>query len=555
MSLFLRSSRTRFQAFGRGAAFLMTCTALAACSSAPNGTDPRYGVSASRRVYADGQPIPKGGGREQVGKPYNIAGRTYVPREDPNYDNTGVASWYGSDFHGRLTANGEIYDRTAISAAHPTMPLPSYARVTNLRNGRSIVVRVNDRGPYAGNREIDLSERTAELLDFKGKGLANVRVQYVGRAPVEGSDDRQLVATLTEGGAPSIANDRVMVAQAGGRAPQMPPPRIQLADASGTPGYPAAGRAMPTPDMGPAPVRLAGRGPAVSEDDDGWPAPPPPRGAAVGRAGYGGGPGPNYGAGQGPAYGAAPGTAGAGSAPATMMRPAYGAADAGAVRAGLGANGQPIRVQPGAGQQPAYVYPNGGQPAGRGAVPPGWQVGPDPVAAGRRAPAMPGALPDPDDDGIDADALSLAPTRRPVIGAPTPAARPAPVRPSSRLSYADGAGADGAGPAAATAAVFAPMGEGRSFSALGSGRSPADGTARMPAAAVTLDLGAYADAANAERLIARMRAHGDVRSQVVAKADGRRLTAVTLVVEPGHSAAAVAAARGAGVDAVPVSRR
>ncbi|MBT9287864.1 septal ring lytic transglycosylase RlpA family protein [Prosthecodimorpha staleyi] len=535
MSLFLRSSRTRFQAFGRGAAFLMTCTALAACSSAPNGTDSRYGVSASRRVYADGQPIPKGGGREQVGKPYNIAGRTYVPREDPNYDNTGVASWYGSDFHGRLTANGEIYDRTAISAAHPTMPLPSYARVTNLRNGRSIVVRVNDRGPYAGNREIDLSERTAELLEFKSKGLAEVRVQYVGRAPVEGSDDRQLMATLTEGGAPSIAGDRVMVAEAGGRAPQVPP-RIQLADASGTPGYPGAGRAAAPPDIGPAPVRTASRRPAPSEDDDdGWPAPPPPRGAAAGRPGSG----PNYGAGPGPAYGAAPMPTGAGPASPAMMRPSYGAADPGAGRAGAGA-----------GQSPRYVYPADGQPAARGAIPPGWQVGPEPVAAGRRAPAMPGALPDPDDDGIDADALSLAPTRRPVIGAPKPAVQPAPVRPSSRLSYSDSAG-----PAAATAAVFTRMGEGRSFSALGGGRSPNDGTSRIPAAAVTLDLGAYADAANAERLIARMRVHGDVRSQIVAKSDGRRLTAVTLVVEAGHAAAAAAAARSAGVEAVPVPRR
>ncbi len=171
------------------------------------------GSKYSERVVAEGEPVPKGGGSYTVGKPYNLNGRTYVPNENPSYRAEGVASWYGPDFHGRLTANGEVYDMHAISAAHTTMPLPSYARVTNLDNKRSIVVRVNDRGPYVRDRIIDLSIGTAKALDFYGKGLARVRVEYVGRAPVEGSDDKLLLATLREG-SPAPAPSKVMVASA-----------------------------------------------------------------------------------------------------------------------------------------------------------------------------------------------------------------------------------------------------------------------------------------------------------------------------------------------------
>ncbi len=135
-----------------------------------------------------GQPVPKGGGYYQVGKPYQIAGLWYTPREDPGYDRVGSASWYGELFHGRRTANGEIYDMDRLSAAHPTLPLPVYARVTNLNNGRSIVVRINDRGPYASDRIIDLSRRSAEVLGFRNHGTATVRVKYLGRAPLNGDD-------------------------------------------------------------------------------------------------------------------------------------------------------------------------------------------------------------------------------------------------------------------------------------------------------------------------------------------------------------------------------
>lgn len=194
---------------GTFAALAAGSLVLANCSGGISGIDPRYGVSASPRVVEEGQPVPKGGGVYRVGKPYVVAGRVYVPEADPNYSAVGLASWYGSDFHGRYTANGEIFDKESISAAHPTLPLPSYVRVTNLANRKSIIVRVNDRGPYVHNRLIDVSVKTARLLGFYGHGVAKVKVEYVGQAPLAGSDDRKLMATLREG-APAEAP--VMVA-------------------------------------------------------------------------------------------------------------------------------------------------------------------------------------------------------------------------------------------------------------------------------------------------------------------------------------------------------
>ncbi len=211
----------------RGALAVAACLVLANCASSgkfASRVDPKYGVSSSPRVVAMGEPVPKGGGTYRVGKPYTVAGRVYVPEDDPNYRAEGMASWYGDDFHGRLTANGEVFDMTSLTAAHPTLPIPSYARVTNLSNGKSLIVRVNDRGPYHGNRLIDVSNRASELLEFKGKGVARVRVEYVGRAPLEGSDDRQLVATLRTGvPAPSpsmvrIASARPFVPEVSARA-------------------------------------------------------------------------------------------------------------------------------------------------------------------------------------------------------------------------------------------------------------------------------------------------------------------------------------------------
>ncbi|MEZ5872043.1 MAG: septal ring lytic transglycosylase RlpA family protein [Nitratireductor sp.] len=163
-----------------------------------------YGVKGSPRV-TEARNVPKGGGRYQVGKPYKIKGKWYKPAEDPQYAATGMASWYGPNFHGRLTANGEVYNQYALSAAHPTMPLPSYARVTNLENGSSVIVRVNDRGPYAHGRIIDLSAKAAKLLAYEKKGVANVKVEYVGKARLDGEDDKFLLASYRGPGIPEIA--------------------------------------------------------------------------------------------------------------------------------------------------------------------------------------------------------------------------------------------------------------------------------------------------------------------------------------------------------------
>jgi rare lipoprotein A len=189
-------------------AVVLACAALANCSSSKVLSD-KY----SQRVVPEGEPVPKGGGGYKVGQPYTINGQTYYPSENPAYRVEGIASWYGPDFHGRLTANGEVFDMHGISAAHPTMPLPSYARVTNLDNGRSIIVRVNDRGPYARNRVIDVSIGAANALGFYGEGLAHVRVEYAGRAPLEGSDDPILLATLREG-RPAQVPSQLMLASA-----------------------------------------------------------------------------------------------------------------------------------------------------------------------------------------------------------------------------------------------------------------------------------------------------------------------------------------------------
>ena len=206
----------------RGIAVVSACLVLANCSSSglSSRVDPKYGVSSSPRVVELGDPVPKGGGTYRVGKPYVVAGQVYVPEENVNYRQEGLASWYGDDFHGRLTANGEVYDMASLSAAHPTLPMPCYARVTNLANGKSLIVRVNDRGPYHGNRVMDVSSRAAELLEFKNNGVAHVRVEYVGRAPLEGSDDRLLMATLRTG-APAPAPSLVRVASVRPFVPEM----------------------------------------------------------------------------------------------------------------------------------------------------------------------------------------------------------------------------------------------------------------------------------------------------------------------------------------------
>lgn len=164
------------------AVVLVAGVALAACAT----PQPRL---AGKLPDATTGKAPSGaGGRYKVGSPYQVAGVWYVPHEDPHYNATGTASWYGDDFHMKPTANGETFDMNAVSAAHPTLPLPSMVEVTNLDNGKTLQVRVNDRGPFVGGRVIDLSHEAARQLGYDRKGLAKVRVKYVGPATLGGPD-------------------------------------------------------------------------------------------------------------------------------------------------------------------------------------------------------------------------------------------------------------------------------------------------------------------------------------------------------------------------------
>ena len=189
---------------------VLVATAMAGCSQAPGAKRSKeffsssvYGA-ASPKVVEDGEPVPRGGGRYLVGRPYTVAGRVYTPTEVAmNASQSGKASWYGAAFHGRRTSNGEVYDMRSLTAAHPTWPLPSYVRVTNTGNGRSMIVRLNDRGPFHSNRIMDVSSRVADALDFKRMGTANIKIDYVGKAGLAGSDDQILMASLRTDGRPA----------------------------------------------------------------------------------------------------------------------------------------------------------------------------------------------------------------------------------------------------------------------------------------------------------------------------------------------------------------
>lgn len=145
---------------------------LAGCSSEPK-------EFAYKNLPEEVEAIKADGGIYKVGNPYKVLGQSYTPREDYSYSEVGMASWYGDDFHNKRTANGETYNMRAITAAHRTLPLPSIVKVTNLENGKSIIARVNDRGPYVKNRIIDVSQKGAELLGYKNKGTAKVKVEVM----------------------------------------------------------------------------------------------------------------------------------------------------------------------------------------------------------------------------------------------------------------------------------------------------------------------------------------------------------------------------------------
>jgi rare lipoprotein A len=239
--------------FALSTAFLGACSSTTPTSSVAKKrskeyfAESEYGVKASPRVTTARTNLKRGGGRDQLGRPYKVAGKMYYPKADPNYKKVGAASWYGDAFHGRLTANGEIYDMTHLTAAHPTMPLPSYARVTNLENGSSVIVRVNDRGPYSHGRLIDLSRRAAEMLDYTHSGTAKVQVEYVGRAPLDGHDDQYLMASYRPGNRAPDPSDGL-------------PTGVMIAMNGPTPSANVAPAAIPFPSATPdaAPIPSAG---------------------------------------------------------------------------------------------------------------------------------------------------------------------------------------------------------------------------------------------------------------------------------------------------------
>lgn len=225
--------------------------ALVGCSSGAKKhktakLDPFAGTGSP--YYKGKGQIPEGGGKYHVGKPYQVAGRWFTPKEQPGYDKSGMASWYGEAFHARKTSNGEWFDMNDLTAAHPTLPLPSYAKVTNLDNGRTVVVRINDRGPFVGSRIIDLSKRSSDALGFRIRGKTEVRVQWIANAPLndkgykhltmmnramaDGSGIRQL-AKISKKAAPSSmvakaapAPEAARVDVAANNVPESPPQQV-----------------------------------------------------------------------------------------------------------------------------------------------------------------------------------------------------------------------------------------------------------------------------------------------------------------------------------------
>ncbi|OAN44083.1 hypothetical protein A6A04_09055 [Paramagnetospirillum marisnigri] len=207
----------------RLAVLLLSGTILAGCSEIN-----LFAHGAKSAVGGETPPPPSASASSnyKVGKPYQVAGVWYYPQEDFAYDETGIASWYGPDFHAKLTANGEVFDQNAVTAAHKTLQMPSIARVTNLENGRSIILRINDRGPFVHGRIIDLSRRSAQLLGIEGKGTAKVRVQILPE------ESRALAGKIK----PDTSGNEPKVAQAAPRgsvqAESLPPPPGSKANTS-----------------------------------------------------------------------------------------------------------------------------------------------------------------------------------------------------------------------------------------------------------------------------------------------------------------------------------
>ncbi len=203
-------------------ACLLCVFVLSACS------ETRYAAHVAKQIPMRQDQTAKTAGTFKVGNPYKILGRRYQPSETYNHTETGTASWYGPGFHGKKTANGEIFDKYELTAAHRTLQLPSIVKVTNLNNGRSAILRVNDRGPFAHNRILDVSERAATVLGFKNKGTARIRLEVVADASRE-------VAAIAKTGRSTRGYEialnqpttrRRVVASGAVVPPRMPPSRV-----------------------------------------------------------------------------------------------------------------------------------------------------------------------------------------------------------------------------------------------------------------------------------------------------------------------------------------
>jgi rare lipoprotein A len=233
--------------WARLALSLLVCAGLAGCAESTlvaNGT---------KLATEDQNSVPA----YKLGKAYNIDGAWYYPRVDYDYNETGIASWYGTDFHGKSTANGEVYDQNALTAAHKTLPMPTLVRVTNLENGRSIEVRINDRGPFVNNRIIDLTRRGAQLLGFENQGTARVRVQVM-------KEDSIMLANKVGGAQLAYAGEP----EPGGTAPKpLAAPQGQVI----TQKLPGGGQAVPAPPLTSQP--LTPTQPAQSNSVVGLPKP------------------------------------------------------------------------------------------------------------------------------------------------------------------------------------------------------------------------------------------------------------------------------------------
>ena len=187
--------------------------------------------------------VPPNAGVYKIGNPYQIGDTWYYPHEQPDYDETGIASWYGPTFYGHPTSDGEIFDAQALTAAHRTLPMPVNVRVTDLENGRSLIVRVNDRGPFAKGRIIDLSERAAKLLGYYDKGTARVRVQFVARAdlpngrpqPFGAGTTAEVQNTVTAAPSATVAVEALPAIPGAAVAAPSPPPVQTAAVAPSTP--------------------------------------------------------------------------------------------------------------------------------------------------------------------------------------------------------------------------------------------------------------------------------------------------------------------------------